>query len=113
MGGPLELGGVVFNMFEDVDVDDGVERLIVIEGLQGSAYVLEGTSPGHVMEIFTELSDKLWIRLETDPPTLRVGAQKLCVRSYTCTYFENVSVEVRGDALRPVGLPVGSRGEEV
>src|SRR5580658_404979 len=80
-GSKLKFTSVVFDVFKDIDIEDGIECLVAVQGLHCAADVLIGTNLGQLIKVLAELFDQAGVGLETDPAAVRAPAEKDCVRS--------------------------------
>ena len=72
----LELGDVVLDVFEHVDVQDCVEAFIRGERVHGSAYRAHWRRQGVSRETLVELTQQLRVRLQTCPRALTSVAEE-------------------------------------
>lgn len=107
---PPQLGAIVGDVFEDVDVERAVEPIPV--GNVGCRTAHNAKRETGVGETPRKTSSELDVRLQARPVARTVG-ERHRIRSDTRTNLQNTPAKVRLDLPRPVTLPVRREREQV
>src|SRR6202030_3359894 len=109
-GGLLHLGAIVLNVFEHVDVEDGLKTRRRSEVRDGPARGAETRVSGG--KVTGNLRGQRGVRLETQPGIeIRLGPQRR-IGSDTGAHLDHITSKKRLDLTEPVALPVYGLGEK-
>jgi hypothetical protein len=112
-GGPGELGEVVGDVLQDVDVEDAVEERPGREGREISPGCLASNGKPARANRGLDLAGQHGVGLEADPGTLAPVAERPCRRPKTRANLQHVALEESRKEASVVGLPVLGPRENV
>ncbi len=103
---------VILDVLQDIDVYDGVE-LVSFDILQCAAEDLAVASGAYIPDVGSQLLDKEWIGLETDPSSSSASTQVRCVSAKASAHLKDIALQKWLQLAGPIGFPVVYGREEI
>lgn len=102
----IQFLAIVLDVFENVDVDNGVELRTSFQAMQWTTYDLVRTRSVCLPQVQPQLSSELPIGLEADPPRIVSSIEVRSIGADAGADLEDMAGEEWPDPLRQVRLPV-------
>ena len=104
--GAEQFVAVIGDVFQDIDVENGVERLVGGERCHSAGAHLGRRAARMLRKVLSQRGGERGIRFQADPAGFGAVAQQGCIGADAGADFEDGAADVAAQALNPIALPV-------